>query len=186
MFNEEWYPEEQLNLLCKIFELTKGLKGINIEIGCWEGRSTTRLAQTCYPENLVCNDTWEGNPLENIDNPTIRILKVRDVFKIFQENMLEYTDGNYTIVKDDCIVYLASLKESIKFCHIDASHEYSSVKKTLELLLPNMVEGGVLCGDDYIYAGLNRLDLNGGVERAVKELLPEHKAIANFWWWTRG
>ena len=32
----------------------------------------------------------------------------------------------------------------IKFCHIDAAHDYDSVRETIELLLPRLVPGGSL------------------------------------------
>ena len=72
---------------------------------------------------------------------------------------------------------------SVKFIHIDASHEYESVYKTIELILPKMVKGGIICGDDFKSANIYRVDLNGGVERAVRELLPNFENIDNLWFW---
>jgi hypothetical protein len=59
------------------------------------------------------------------------------------------------------------------------------VKKTIEMLLPRLTEGAILCGDDIASAHRGRLDLEGGVERAVMELLPGYIKDKNFWWWSK-
>ena len=110
-------------------------------------------------------------------------VKVRDVYSIFIDNMENNTQKNYTVVKKDCIEWLKTFKEPIKFIHIDASHEYESVFETIKLVLPNMVKGGIICGDDYESANIERSDLHGGVQRAVMETLPEHKNIHNLWYY---
>ena len=46
-----------------------------------------------------------------------------------------------------------------------------------------LVPLGVLCGDDFLSAHARRADLDGGVERAVRKLLPKFKAVQNFWHW---
>lgn len=45
-----------------------------------------------------------------------------------------------------------------------------------------MVKGEIICGDDYLNSSINRHDLHGGVERAVKEALPNHNNIDNLWY----
>lgn len=186
MFNENWYSETQLNDLVNLVNQVKNIDGNIIEIGCWEGKSTVSLANACFPEKIICNDTWLGNICESattgVTHITEIILKERDVYNIFVNNMNNNTNKNYVIVKEDCIEWLKNMNESIKFVHIDASHEYESVFKTIQLVLPKMVKGGIICGDDYLSANINRSDLNGGVERAVKETLPNHKSIYNLWY----
>ena len=65
MFNEEWYCNAQMVNLNNLLDKVKGIDGRIIEIGCWEGRSTMNLANRCFPENLICNDTWLGNVAES-------------------------------------------------------------------------------------------------------------------------
>jgi hypothetical protein len=50
-------------------------------------------------------------------------------------------------------------------------------------VLPRLVEGGILFGHDYENANIGRADLQGGVQRAVQELLPRHAARGNNWWY---
>ena len=186
MFNEDWYSSSQLNNLVRLVKNVKTLDGTVIEIGCWEGKSTVGLANECYPDNLICNDTWLGNVQESIvtgqEHITEKILKERDVYGIFINNMNTLTKQNYSVVKEDCIAWLKTFDKPIKFIHIDASHEYKSVRETIILALPNLVKGGIICGDDFLTANKTRIDLNGGVERAVREMLPKFKNIDNLWY----
>jgi len=187
VFNEDWYSTLQCSNLTTLFDKTRPLVGDIIEIGCWEGKSTSHLANACAPETLICNDTWQGNVAESaitgITHVTELFLKERDVYTQFIKNMNVLTKQNYSIVKKDCIAWLRERKDPIKFIHIDASHEYESVHETIRLALPFMVPGGCMCGDDYINAGKDQLILHGGVERAVAELLPGHKNEGNLWYW---
>jgi predicted O-methyltransferase YrrM len=186
MFNEDWYYDYQIDNLIKLLQQTTHLEGNIIEIGCWEGKSASNLANNCFPETLICNDTWQGNIKESlvtgVTHVTEIILKERDVYSIFINNMNTLTKQNYTVVKQDCIEWLKTFDGQIKFIHIDASHEYESVFETIQLVLPKMVKGGIICGDDYMSANISRDDLHGGVERAVRELLPNHKSIYNLWY----
>lgn len=187
MFNEDWYSHNQLVSLVNLYESVKNLDGDVIEIGCWEGKSTICLANSCYPETLICNDTWLGNIQESIctgiTHTTELILKERDVYSIFVNNMDTHTQKNYTIIKKDCLDWLQSYNGSIKFIHIDASHDYESVLETINLVLPKIVKGGIICGDDYLSASTERVDLHGGVQRAVTEALPNHKNNYNLWYY---
>ena len=110
MFHENWYSDNQLNDLGNLLTRIKDLDGKIIEIGCWEGKSTIKLANKCFPEILICNDTWLGNIQESIatgiTHVTEEILKKRDVYSTFINNMDNHTQKNYIIVKEDCIEWL--------------------------------------------------------------------------------
>ena len=187
MFNENWYPENQLHELTALVDRAKHLKGDIMEIGCWEGKSTASIANRCFPDVLICNDTWLGNVQESVvtgnEHISETIAKTRDVYSIFIHNMDTLTKQNYQVVKRDCIDWLKSYDGHIKFIHIDASHEYESVFETIQLALPKMVKGGIMCGDDFHNANMGRHDLHGGVERAVREALPGFHNISNLWYY---
>jgi predicted O-methyltransferase YrrM len=187
MFHENWYSNEQLQNLGNLTERIINLQGNIIEIGCWEGKSTHYLANKIYPENIICNDTWLGNVEESKVTGTVHVSEIiareRNVFNIFIQNMNALTRGNYTVIKRDCLEWLNNYNEPIKFCHIDASHEYESVLRTIQLLLPHVVKGGILCGDDFLNSNIHRKELHGGVERAVRECLPNFQNIGNLWYW---
>ena len=97
--------------------------------------------------------------------------------------MDKLTKQNYTVIKQDCLEWLKEYDGQVKFCHIDASHDYESIHSTISLLLPKLVKGGILCGDDFCSANADRDDLHGGVERAVRELLPNVKNNHDLWYW---
>jgi hypothetical protein len=187
VFHEDWFADTQIETLCNLAKTVHSLPGVVIEIGCWEGKSTFNLANAIHPSSLICNDTWLGNVEESKitgqTHPTEIILKERDVYSTFINNMTALTKGNFSVVKQDCCEWLKTFTGDIKFCHIDASHEYDSVHKTISLLLPHVVKGGILCGDDIESANKHRSDLHGGVERAVEELLPNFKTVGNLWYW---
>jgi predicted O-methyltransferase YrrM len=188
-FNENWYSDSQVKNMCDLFESVRDMSGQVVEIGCWEGKSTSFLANTVYPEILVCNDTWMGNTEESkltgVTHISELIAKERDVLSVFKKNMNALTKGNYKIIQKDCIEWLQETKEPIKFAHIDASHEYESVAKTLELIFPLVVPGGILCGDDFLNSHIDRIDLHGGVQRAVFQFLPEVENKENLWFWKK-
>ena len=185
VFHEAWIGDQQVEYISRLIEQTRGAPGCNIEMGCWEGRSTVGLANSCFPERLIAVDSWAGNISEGEEHDTVVLLKQRDVFGTFRRNIEELTRGNVEIVRSDCFEFLDGFNEPIKFCHIDAAHDYESVRKTLEMILPKLVVGGVLCGDDYMSAHAGRADLRGGVQRAVVELLPDHMNSGNAWVWVK-
>jgi predicted O-methyltransferase YrrM len=186
VFHEDWYSAPQLRLLAESCSLVRRLPGAVLEIGSWEGKSTAVLANACYPETLVAVDTWQGNLDEAADHPSVLIARQRDVLGVFLRNMAALTRGNVLALRMDCHEFLTRCVGPVKFCHIDASHDYRSVRRTIEALLPMIVAGAVLCGDDIQTAHAGRTDLQGGVERAVRECLPGFQEVGNFWRWMQG
>ena len=182
-FTESWYNEFQASDIVELVNGVKDLPGAVMEIGCWQGYSTYHLANAVYPDTLICVDNWAGNPI--YDENAVLLAKQRDVFSEFQANMAELTQENYTPYKMDCFKFLETFTKPVKFVHIDAQHDYGNVKRTIERLLPMLVPGAILCGDDFVTAHAGRDDLNGGVERAVVEMLPGFQAKGNLWFWKK-
>lgn len=187
MFHENWYSDQQIRVLQQTLRFVPSSPGFLIEIGCWEGKSTVAIANTCYPEVIHCVDTWYGNiaeqELTGEAHCSVQIAQERDVYTQFLANMGELTKGNFVAYRQDCQEYLETLQQPVKFCHVDGSHDYPSVTRTLQLLLPKLVPGAILCGDDIASAHMNRIDLEGGVERAVEECLPYYLREGNFWYY---
>lgn len=187
IFKDNWYSTQQLEYLKVLASMTNHLEGLILDIGVWEGKSTIGIAHAVYPHIITAVDHFKGNTDESrVTNKTHiseELARIRDVHKEFVDNMEKYTRGNYILMNEDCFEYLRTLNSNtkIKFVHIDASHDYFSVKNTLLLLLPLMVENGVICGDDYVCS--NSEELHGGVKRACDELLPNHYSIGNLFYW---
>lgn len=182
-FHEYWIPDEQLCWLVDTFRRVVDLKGDVVEFGCWEGRSTIALANMCFPDPLDAVDTWRGNLSEGPNHATETILKTRDVRRQFIMNVGQLTGfpGNVVVHEEDCLNYLESNTRNIRFAHVDAAHDYPSVRETILQIQECLVKGGVICGDDFCSAGAGRTDLQGGVERAVRETCPGVETMGNFW-----
>lgn len=187
-FSENWYSNEQIKNLVETVSKVKDLEGEVVEIGCWEGKSTCALANAVYPTMVHAVDTWQGNTAEGEDHPSVVKAKKRDVYSAFLKNVNTRTKSNVSPWKEDCFAWLARMRNpdqefKAKFFHIDAAHDYESVKKTVAMAKGHLVKGGILCGDDFLSANALRDDLNGGVERAVREMCPGVKNEGNFWYW---
>ena len=134
-FHEDWYSDRQLTLPVRLCRYARDLPGAFMEIGCWEGKSTIALANACYPEVLIAVDSWLGN-LTEPDHPTVEILGSRDVYQTFIDNVGRLTQRNVEVHRADCFDFLSTFDQPVKFCHIDAAHDFASVRRTLEHLKP--------------------------------------------------
>jgi beta-1,4-mannosyl-glycoprotein beta-1,4-N-acetylglucosaminyltransferase len=185
MFHEDWYPDDQILRLVAAYEPVRELDGAVVEFGCWEGKSTIAIAHACHPDSVIAVDTWAGNQSEDADHATVHLARERDVLAQFKRNIELLTPGNVIATPSNLTDFADSWSGPIRFAHIDASHEYRSVHRAIQFCLDWLVPGGVLCGDDFLSADMSRIDLDGGVERAVRELLPGFQQIHNFWSWQK-
>ena len=185
LFTEGMTTEKQLNVLENACRDVRHIKGEVIEIGCWEGKSTIRIANTLPTDKVLAVDTWKGNFNEDPNHETVVAAKKRDVYSRFRENIQAGTKGNVIPIRMDCHDFENMWFGDIKFLHIDACHDYKSVITTIRNLLPHMIKGGIMCGDDFLSAHMGRDDLDGGVERAVRESLPGMFAWEGNFWITR-
>lgn len=172
MFNENWYSEGAIVQLGKLLERVK-CTGSYIEVGCWEGKSSSAIANFVHPHELNCVDTFMGNVGEGADHPTIQILAERNVKQVFMDNMNQLTKGNFILHHMDGDEYLKQVKEPIAFFHLDADHSFKAVKATLEIVLPKLASGALICGDDFTYPDVNR---------AVLEAIPGVSNDGVFWY----
>jgi hypothetical protein len=62
--------------------------------------------------------------------------------------------------------------ESVTFAYIDAAHDYESVKRDIAAWMPKIKSGGILAGHDA---------QSPGVQKAVKELLPNAEFYLPVW-----
>jgi beta-1,4-mannosyl-glycoprotein beta-1,4-N-acetylglucosaminyltransferase len=183
IFNENWYSASQLDEITNLAKSVGHLQGAVLEIGCWEGKTTIALANSVYPDVVTAVETWKGNEDENPNHPTVHEARKRDIHKTFQNNVIVLTKGNVKDVVSHPTEFLKNFQEPVKFCHINFNHDYYSVKDSIERVKPLLVEGGVICGDNFTSAHAGRSDLHGGVERAVRELVPGFVFRNHIWHW---
>lgn len=165
-FTEQWFDGDQAELIARL--AASAPEGALVEIGCWEGFSTTHIARAVAPRTLYAVDHWQGNLDEGAGHPSVEAARERDVYATFLANVAELTAGNVIPIRADWREALENpALARVAFAHIDAAHDYASVRDTLAAVAPRLVPGAILCGDDFRSAHMGRDDLGGGVERAV-------------------
>lgn len=148
IYTENWFGElEEANLKTCLSKVTD-TRGLYIEIGSFEGKSTVFIANEIYPHILNAVDTWEGGPVAEYELMKYRTTPIE---KNFDHNIATLTKGNVVKHKMDCFEYLKDSPSDpfISFIYIDGPHDYDSVLITLAIVWPFMYDGGVICGDDY-------------------------------------
>lgn len=181
MFHENWCSQSQIEHIKNLLNNVEHLNGLYIELGCWTGFSSVHIMNHIHPKTLHIIDTFEGNKdeakVEGKEHITQTILKERDIYNEFLNNVNSLTRGNYILHKTDHYEYLRNLNEPIAFIYIDGSHDYYSVYNQLKLVLPLMCKNGLIICDDFWSSNIKSLDY--GVNRAVNELLPNFRSIDN-------
>jgi len=182
-FTENWFSVDQASLISGLAYLVKD-RGLVVEIGCWEGKSTYHIANAIYPTTLYAIDTWRGNEDESMEHPSVIAAKERNVYQRFNDNMAALTQGNVIAIQSDWRDALALIPGPVGFLHIDAAHDYVSVFAMLVAWYPCMIKGGIICGDDFKTADASRADLGGGVELAVRTFFTDRTIHSehNAWW----
>jgi predicted O-methyltransferase YrrM len=144
-----------------------------VEIGAWKGKSTAFMAVEIINSGKDIKfdvvDTWAGS-VEHQNDPEIKEGTLFDVFT----NNLKPVEHAFTAIRKTSIEAAKQYADaSLDFVLIDASHEYEDVLADIRAWLPKIKPGGMLAGDDIGWTGVNR---------AVKELLPEHTSHHNIYW----
>lgn len=135
-----------------------------VEFGSFLGRSSVMLTAA---KHLICVDRWVVDKQEASNNEFAVGTNILDVFL----RNLSFSAANVTAVRCDLGNDVLRNKLAATYSHVadlvfvDASHDYASVKKDIQLALRICKSGGILCGHDYSNAW-------PGVIAAVKELLP--------------
>lgn len=114
-----------------------------VEVGCWAGKSLLSaglgLHHTC---SIAAVDNWLG--VDYKPGPAIKA-SLQQVIDFLNERIYSAR-----------FIQADSVEASTKFCEesvhgvfIDGSHDYRSVLTDIEAWLPNVAEGGLICGHDY-------------------------------------
>lgn len=154
------------------------LQGDVVEIGSWQGRSTTFLARAVKESkngNFFAIDHFGGNigkeEFYKVDG-SMNQLKMN-----FEKNILKFGLSN-TVNLLDMSNEEASDEfkdKTIRFLFIDGDHTEEGVKKDIELFFPRLVPGSIVVFDDYF-------DGFSGLITAIDELLKENKFSRIFYY----
>lgn len=121
-----------------------------LEVGSWLGNGSTKtfIEELSGGRGLLyCVDTWKGNP--NVARHQA-IVSDYDVFATFLWNV-SISEGESTVKpllmsSKDAAEVMAD--ESFDLIFIDGDHSYTSTKEDIEMWLPKVRKGGILCGHD--------------------------------------
>ncbi len=128
------------------------LKGDVIEIGSWQGRSSTFLARAVKESNngnFYAIDHFGGNigkeSFYEVDG-TLRGLKDK-----FNANIAKFGLSDIVHLLDMHNTEAAKRLEShtIRFLFIDGDHTKEGVSKDIELFFPRLTKGSIVVFDDY-------------------------------------
>lgn len=170
-------PVSDLEILCALVELVRDYtdKPIGyLEVGSWAGSSALAVASRPNVE-VHCVDHWKGadGPEGEAHRETARD-NGGDVFSIFQKNTAEYNITPHRGTSLDWAEAASQGKFWYDIIFLDSDHRYEHIKADIEAWLPHIREGGILCGHDYNFEG---------VQKAVKEL--GHDASVGAVWYKR-
>lgn len=154
-----------------------------IEIGSYLGRSTSYLIELANKSkkniSLISIDTFNGSKEHTKTN----------FYDEFSSN-INNLDIKYPLVvlKGDSKDIIKFIPDNSIFCiMIDASHEYEDVKSDINMCIPKIKKGGILCGDDYDWPGVKRavdeLDFNVLVEPKTGDCVHDIYA-GNYWYFS--
>jgi hypothetical protein len=150
---------------------------IIIEIGVWKGVSTMLMARRAKELGLDCAviavDTWLGSAEHmtgvNTKKGFPRLNGYPQVYFTFLSNCILYNVQDYVVpLPLDSVnahEVIGHHKIEADLIHIDAGHDYRSVKSDIEAWWPMLRPNGLLLGDDY-YVGETPWP---GVRRAFDE-----------------
>jgi predicted O-methyltransferase YrrM len=144
MFHEEWFGGSSQEAVAGLVARIRHVPGRIIEIGAWEGRSTCAIANAAHPRMVDTCDTWDGSHHEISE----QLAKSRDVYAQWVANVAEYTAGNVTAHRMDWREYIPTVTDPVAFVFIDAGHSYREVYDNLVAVVPLLVPGAIVCGDD--------------------------------------
>lgn len=140
-----WFSASEGELL---YKLALSVKGIIVEIGSYEGRSTLYLAKAKQVSGrglVVAVDTFRGSS-EHIKFGQI------DTYESFISNMKRFGVMDVIDVRRGCSSDIAGdFNDSIGMLFIDGSHEYEHVKRDFEMWAPKVAHNGIIAFHDMIY-----------------------------------
>ena len=157
-----------------------------VEVGTYLGRSLCSLGEVVERSGktirLIGIDTCRGSGLEGPRQKDYHGEAVAQGGGTFagalHKNVLDcgYGDSIQLIIADSLAASRLVGDASIDWVHLDARHDYASVKADIQAWLPKVKRGGWLSGDDYDEVKWPE------VVKAVNDLLPGAKAWSTQQW----
>ena len=158
-FQHYWFDEEICEHWDQRLQHLRGQKLQVLEIGCFEGASTTWLLENfmSHPEStLTAIDTFEGG-MEHQNGDKTGYYKLQSLEERFRTNvaLCEHVKKLEVMktTSDNALVKLKSLGARFDFIYIDASHVALDVLHDAVLSWRMLNTDGTMIFDDYTWKG---------------------------------
>lgn len=168
--------EDAISLACIVTSI-EAEHPMVVEIGSWKGLSTAVLANQvkAYDGKLFAIDHWMGTP----NTITGAWAALEDVYSLFRLNMkyLDLWDTINPLVMDSETAASIFKDDVLDLVFIDADHCYKANRQDIEMWLPKLKDGGILCGHDaeFYYSKLSDIE-----KRVVDESLEEDYILLGY------
>ena len=142
-----------------------------VEVGCWAGQTTLTLAKAGV-SRIYAVDHWKGSKGDHL-RATVEELGEDMVFRTFCRNLKEYLFATVIPCRGPSLLWASVWPFEVDMVFIDGDHSYEAVLADICAWSKHIRKGGILCGHDWIF---------GGVQKAVIETYPErYRTEANVW-----
>jgi hypothetical protein len=134
--------------------------GTAAEVGVANGRFSKAILEHNHPQTLYLIDAWHMGSSSAYGDAGLVLVK-RQLIKEIEAGVVKICRG----MSWDMLEQLPNA--SLDWVYIDASHDYDSVKKDLNVAITKVKKNGLICGHDYVRWG--RFGKRFGVLEAVNE-----------------
>lgn len=157
-FDHNWFTQNIPNLKF-LFRDYQGHPKLKIlEIGSFEGMSTTWFLDCVDECQITCIDTWAGGNDHDPNNDEINFENAKQNY----EYNISHHPGRVTVMQMssyDALISLNTQKELFDFVYVDGSHTAIDVNTDLVLSWRLLKIGGIIYCDDYFW-GFNQKDFS--------------------------
>lgn len=175
-FGEDWFTYPVL--YSRFISEMPSCDGVFVEVGCWKGKSVAYLAVEAINSGkqvmIYAVDTWAGSANEECHQKDPHVV-AGTLYDLFLENVSELRKVISPMRMKSTEAAATFPDRSVDIVFIDAAHDYDSVCADINAWLPKVRPGGYLAGHDYPWSP------DGGVKRAVDELLGEVEVTEGCW-----
>lgn len=151
-----WYWEGNMDFV-ELVEKNQSENMIVVEIGCHDGSTTRQYIETVRKNNgkVFVVDTFDGTIFSDTEKSLRRTgfgehregWHNKGLYEVFLKKFESYSDV-LTIIRGKVEEVIDQLPNNCDIVFIDACHTYKSVKRDIDLALPKVKQGGIICGDD--------------------------------------
>ncbi|KAF3362655.1 putative methyltransferase, putative O-methyltransferase [Chlamydiales bacterium STE3] len=147
-----------------------------IEVGSWLGSSTRFIASELPEDGVVyAVDTWLGTPEEvlHCTDPRLPYLYQQFLSNVIHAGLTK----KIVPIRMHSQEAANALHLKAGLIYLDASHETENVYKDILAWYPHLAEGGMMCGDDWLWPTVQVAVMN-----ASQVLQRKVHSVENFWW----